>query len=752
MVFDPSRWRVKLRKWRAKIRKHLMAASAPNAKRWIVAKNDELRKTAFSTILHAPVGLIAWFFWDFLEPGSAPFFLAIFWMIAISAFIRSRHYRAATALFALLLCVIPVLFVSASYYIASDQSRLRYRTTGGISYVEFPGLISLLKSITSSYAPDKVISVISCGNVKVAKLPLLPYKPLYAEADIVDSPFGFRRLPNLRLETIELTVKTSTGTVILPSGEHKTSASVGFGFDAFDSVEIPITRVLPRSMTCLDANVPLLPIFEVLPWDPNQTQALIKTTAGINRFRKLYTDGTLSLDSLPQLHIDEVDGQYKSLLDYLAYSIAYHVFIGNIFAETRADIGNKLCAIVANRPDAFSGPFSSIPEDFLRQIVAEIGAKYQLAYPACDVSDDLLSSVQRQASDDDQIPFFATFDKCLKAASSVTECIAQDDVPRAERVCDAAACAGIPHTHISQEAILQIYDSRFSEVVAASDDRLVKTMATRPNDCLQLRDDFERSQFVSWWTTRANRIFGEPFLCSSPEWRRQYTESREMLQNALACGRNWGIRNIMSEKDADASFDAFLGLRCNQHVDAGALAPSEAAYKFFDQLDAVVDKLKRYSGIIGRRRIDAVTAAFEMFKKIRDAACGTLDTQACVDKYANSHDFRELTNKIYEIVDISMFNNSDSEIVDKLSRLDNIIVDMGICDLLQDENIRQRTGYTREAYCDDHGLEAYRLAGSTPLGHSIERPTDRPDIEGSYQYESNGMDKEFIIKLPADHK
>jgi hypothetical protein len=74
---------------------------------------------------------------------------------------------------------------------------------------------------------------------------------------------------------------------------------------------------------------------------------------------------------------------------------------------------------------------------------------------------------------------------------------------------------------------------------------------------------------------------------------------------------------------------------------------------------------------------------------------------------------------------------------------------MVICDLLQDNEFAGRAGYSRDEFCDDHGLHRYRLIGSPELGRSLSRSEGDDDASRrTYSYRMNKTEKEFMINVP----
>lgn len=100
------------------------------------------------------------------------------------------------------------------------------------------------------------------------------------------------------------------------------------------------------------------------------------------------------------------------------------------------------------------------------------------------------------------------------------------------------------------------------------------------------------------------------------------------------------------------------------------------------------------------------------------------------------------------IFDQNIFTDSaPKELVRRLTNLHNRVMDMAICDLLQDGEFAKRSEYDREEFCDSHGLLAYRLFGSSDLGHTVERSPDNDDQRG-YSYRLNKTSRDYLIMFP----
>jgi hypothetical protein len=687
-----------------------------------------------SLALSSVLGVFAWFFWNFLEPGSAPFYGAIAFLLIIIALVLLKYYYTSLLAFAALLCLVPILSISASYYIASDQFRLRYRTVEGTPYLEFPGQLSLLMTVVRSLAAKRLIEVTHCGDFEVAKLPLLPYKPLFLRSDVIDG-IGFRRFPELQFEGIQLTVGTSTGQATLSDGKQRTSVGFEIGVASTDPATISLTAIFPRSLQCIKNQIPLLPIVEVLPWNPDETGSLIKAAIRVSRFRGLYPDRVLSIDSLLQLRMKDDDSQYSALMDFLIDSLAYEAFNGNVFAETRADFANSLCIVVENRKSAFAGPFSSLPDNFLWRLVSEMGPKYQIAAPACHVADNLVKAYQRPSKSEPP-PFYATFKRCVETAKSIKQCLAEDAAPEPKLPCDDPSCNSNWHD-IPNEAVFQVLDEKFSTMVATQDNALVDITTIKPSECPKLRDSGEEDYFVRWWINHANGLASEPMQCSSQEWQHRYTISREELRTARACALQRQVRSVQQIEGIPETLELLYGMKCNGTVDADRTAFLERIFSFYDQLGLLILKLQGYSTLINDRRIDRLVSAFKMFAEVKQKVCETRNAKACSEEYTVWQDYQGLMNNI--LGGFGIFNVTDApQIIRALTGLNNVIVDMGVCDLLQDEEIKRSTGIDRDAYCDDHGLRQYRLIGSRTVAHSIERADGAADGSMNYWYESDG--------------
>jgi hypothetical protein len=259
---------------------------------------------------------------------------------------------------------------------------MHYGSVEGIEYVEFPARLSFLTQFVRQRQDTELIEITRCNDQTIATLPLLPYAAIHVEQDLLLSPFAFRRLPSLKIERFDYGIHVARGSAFEPDGQKKL-ISVEFGFPSSDfTASIPVTLIFPRSTKCVVDGFPLLPILpvlEALPWDSdsNDTDSLIKAVKRSDQLRRLYqANQVLSLQAARDLQMNVANSNsYKVLFDFVFYSVAFHSFPGNVLSEVRSKIGDMLCSIASSHANAFNGPFSSLPEQFL----VELGSSYQLA-------------------------------------------------------------------------------------------------------------------------------------------------------------------------------------------------------------------------------------------------------------------------------------------------------------------------------------------------------------------------------------
>jgi hypothetical protein len=83
--------------------------SKRNARRWIAARFGDLKQNLISLALSAVLCGTGWLFWDFLEPGSAPFYVAIVFMFVVIVLVILKYYLVSLLAFIALIGFVPVL-------------------------------------------------------------------------------------------------------------------------------------------------------------------------------------------------------------------------------------------------------------------------------------------------------------------------------------------------------------------------------------------------------------------------------------------------------------------------------------------------------------------------------------------------------------------------------------------------------------------------------------------------------------------
>jgi hypothetical protein len=735
MSFYLSRWRTRLAAWRKASAWRRNRISSRNARTWIVAVWGRLSKLFIPAILSFIQILLILFFQQFFEPFSSWFWIALLCTIIIFVLIGSKYYLASTLTLLAFAIFIVTLSFSASYQIASDQFRLRYRTTAGASYFEFPEQLHFLKSI----AGNRLISIAKCDATKVAVLPLLPYEPLFLENRFIDR-LGFRRLPNLQFENVSLNVGASIG--------HR-SVGIELGFSSTDQATIPLTWIFPRSMNCKQNNVPLIPILEVLPWNPDDVGALVEATIRVDQIRTNYPDHSMSLDKLRSIHMNN-DGTYGPLLDVFVYSMLYQMFQGNVFAQMRAHVADTLCRVVGSHPSAFSGPFGALPENFSRRLVAQLKSKVRLVAPACNVSEDLVQAYEKSTSTNGPaLPFDATFKDCMQSTMSMAQCLAKDDMPKPKPPCEGLACNIPSPPAIPDEMLLEDYDLRvFGALVATKQNRLLSVSSLKPSECPNLRDEQENKYFIDWWIDYSNSIAEKPVECASAAWQAEYNRRRTELDDALSCASKKNIRGARYERTGPYLIDVIYTTKCTRTVNIDENAIIAQFSDFFDQIDDLILRINRYRDIIGDSESQSLIRALHLFATMKQNVCGARRFKACIAESRQSYGL--LAGKIVDFLGLSNVGDDQRALIDALTKLDNVMIKMAICDALQDEELSKRTGYDRADYCDSHDLRTYRMFGSLPVGHSMQRGNDERDPGVGYFFDSNGTNKGWGIRKFLD--
>lgn len=343
-----------------------------------------------------------------------------------------------------------------------------------------------------------------------------------------------------------------------------------------------------------------------------------------------------------------------------------------------------------------------------------------------------------------------TFQDCLMAHGSMRECLAKSDAAGHPLDCSGLACGTPTSLDGTDELLLEMADRVFDAFVADKDGKLVALESAEPSDCPELRDSEEERHFVDWWTTHAKEITTKPAECT-PTWQAQYAHSREYLRGTLACARKWQLKSNYQEEGPDLA-DVLYAFKCDHSIDRLSMPDYIKQFAhLFEQLDLIIDDLQRYSALIdevsGDSKSRSLVKAFRMFKDIKMNACGERDIESCAENYRVWKDYDRLKNALLSGLGLSNLNDADEPgLIAAFAKLDNVVVDMAICDALQDEDFSRRAGYERAAYCDSRNLSDYRLLGTEQIWRSFDRADDSNDPGVEYIFESNGKDKTFEVR------
>jgi hypothetical protein len=69
-----------------------------------------------------------------------------------------------------------------------------------------------------------------------------------------------------------------------------------------------------------------------------------------------------------------------------------------------------------------------------------------------------------------------------------------------------------------------------------------------------------------------------------------------------------------------------------------------------------------------------------------------------------------------------------------------IIINIAVCDALQNEDLSRISGYDRIAFCDSHGLSKYRVVETELISKSTTRERADDSTGTEYIFRSNGTD------------
>jgi hypothetical protein len=683
---------------------------------------EELRNLVSWFILAVPLWLLRGFFQPLtLNFWVAATYLAISWFLVRT---RSFRYAGAASLAACLALVGYCSFLSltATYILATDQDRIRYGQVSGVSYLEIPSTFPIIDRLPPELIRPRLISVISCGGVKVAKLPLLPFTPTKADRTLPASPLQFRRLPLLSYDGLEASIETSVG---------KNDGQKGIGFSvSFVHIfrSINLTNLFPRSISCMDNSIPLIPIMEILPWDPDHTNQLISAVAKVYTLRDVYLHGTATPQIIRTISLHNDESSYNSLLDFTSDSLMFEMLQGNLLAESRADIRNRLCITIKRDQSAFSGPFASLSKMMKRSLAYAAARTFKSIYPACDIEDEVFSQIDSLPLNAQEFPNWVTaMSNCSRSqtASDLLSCLGNSPFyHRKDENCEAAHCGAALTGVVSSEDEVRSYEKPFDGRVVSGDGHLIEPSTLDPVECPTLRDAYEDSYLLNWRGARAWSIWDKPAQCMSPEWQSRFLQSKEDHKSELRCARQKGF-GAPTDDDVDRLYDLTRAAYCSPSFDKLATSPLVASlFELFDHSAEFKAELMNYADWIDPRRIEEMVDSLTQIENVKTSLCGNGTTQQCLAFWGSDSDNRlaEMLNQLLGHIRADTDSSTKMRATfDALSRSDNFIVKIAICDLLARSDISQKIGVSREAFCRSHGLSRYMAVSEHIESNRLDR-------------------------------
>jgi hypothetical protein len=158
--------------------------------------------------------------------------------------------------------------------------------------------------------------------------------------------------------------------------------------------------------------------------------------------------------------------------------------------------------------------------------------------------------------------------------------------------------------------------------------------------------------------------------------------------------------------------------------------------------------LRTYSKVVGGHQIQSAIDALELFVRIKATICGSRNTKACIEEYGSSGQLGQALKKVFGNLNWSFLNGGPTDIFNGLAEINNLILNVGLCDLLQDDKIQRRVGHNRDEFCDARGLKRYRLVASKELTRVFKRPVDDLGEGTTFSFEDGPDGREFMLKVP----
>lgn len=229
------------------------------------------------------------------------------------------------------------------------------------------------------------------------------------------------------------------------------------------------------------------------------------------------------------------------------------------------------------------------------------------------------------------------------------------------------------------------------------------------------------------------------------------------MERTLSCANKFRLSDALKLRDVSPSnIDFTTTFRCDPKIEGIDVARQfKVLIDTVDNLDELTDKMAGYEKLVGDRAFVPFRDTLKLVKRLKTGSCGDGSFRQCIDEHRANGNILELIGRLVQPDASEFFAGDDvKQIVDRFVKLDNRAINMVVCDLLQDSDFARRANYTRDEFCDEHGLGRYRSIGSQELGKSLSRTEGDDDASRrTYSYELNKTHKEFMIILPfSDRK
>ena len=192
-------------------------------------------------------------------------------------------------------------------------------------------------------------------------------------------------------------------------------------------------------------------------------------------------------------------------------------------------------------------------------------------------------------------------------------------------------------------------------------------------------------------------------------------------------------------------------MRCDIKSYADNLSISVDTLKNIDKFDGYIAKLTAYTPVVGGRRIQEVIDGLELLMRVKAAVCEGSTIKPCIEAYSNSDGRQQLLKKLVEALNWPFVNEKPMavDLFNVASGMNNIILNIALCDLLKDDNFQTRVGRNREEFCDGRGLKRYRLIQSKGSRRIVHRPADGLGEGVTYVYEEDSSGEGFNVRVPV---